>query len=68
MKRPEDRATYAELLEHEFLRDDPTSNVDMVGWVEKALKWIDSRRSGGTSTDGIERKDSSLSADTTPAS
>ncbi|KAG5648566.1 hypothetical protein DXG03_003177 [Asterophora parasitica] len=39
-KKPEDRASYSELLEHPFLQSDRTrENVDMVGWVQKALEY-----------------------------
>ncbi|KAF9010558.1 kinase-like protein [Cyathus striatus] len=37
-KNPKDRATYAQLLEHPFLANDQTRDVDMVGWVEHALE------------------------------
>lgn len=37
-KKPEDRATYAELLEDPFLREE-RKDVDMAGWVEKALEY-----------------------------
>lgn len=36
MKRPEDRATYKELLEHPFLLEDSQREVDMPGWVARA--------------------------------
>ncbi|KAL0956412.1 hypothetical protein HGRIS_002560 [Hohenbuehelia grisea] len=36
-KRPESRATYNELLEHPFLVADAQREVDMVGWVERAI-------------------------------
>ncbi|KAG5654379.1 hypothetical protein H0H81_003203, partial [Sphagnurus paluster] len=43
-KNPEDRATYAELLEHPFLKlDAKRKNVDMVGWVEKAIAHREAR-------------------------
>jgi len=38
------RATYAELLEHSFLADDLTREVDMIAWVTKALSTRDARR------------------------
>jgi len=41
MKEPEARATYAELLEHTFLVEDRTRNVDMVGWVAHAIEHRD---------------------------
>ncbi|KIJ49467.1 hypothetical protein M422DRAFT_27832 [Sphaerobolus stellatus SS14] len=37
-KDPEIRATYAQLLEHPFLKEDCTREVDMAGWVERALE------------------------------
>ncbi|KAF5380626.1 hypothetical protein D9615_004549 [Tricholomella constricta] len=43
-KKPEDRASYSELLEHPFLqRDAERQDVDMVGWVEKALEHREQR-------------------------
>ncbi|KZT26659.1 MAP kinase [Neolentinus lepideus HHB14362 ss-1] len=38
MKRPEDRATYKELLEHPFLVEDSRRQVDMPEWVARALE------------------------------
>lgn len=37
-KDPNRRPTYAQLLEHPFLLADKGAEVDMVGWVERALK------------------------------
>ncbi|KAF7971819.1 hypothetical protein HWV62_19915, partial [Athelia sp. TMB] len=37
IKEPDGRATYAELLEHPFLLGEAERDVDMVGWVERAL-------------------------------
>lgn len=37
-KDPNRRPTYAQLLEHPFLVADKGAEVDMVGWVEGALK------------------------------
>ncbi|KAG6836846.1 hypothetical protein H0H93_002287 [Arthromyces matolae] len=37
-KKPEDRASYQELLEHPFLQADLGKEVDMVGWVRSALE------------------------------
>ncbi|TBU42857.1 kinase-like protein [Dichomitus squalens] len=37
-KIPERRATYAELLEHPFLVEDSTREVDMPAWVESAVE------------------------------
>ncbi|KAG6842136.1 hypothetical protein C0991_001629 [Blastosporella zonata] len=36
-KKPEDRATYQELLDHPFLKADAERQVDMVAWVKGAL-------------------------------
>lgn len=39
-KNPEDRASYSQLLEHPFLKGDALrKDVDMVGWVQKALEY-----------------------------
>ncbi|KZP18760.1 kinase-like protein [Athelia psychrophila] len=37
IKEPDGRATYAELLVHPFLNGEAGRDVDMVGWVERAL-------------------------------
>jgi len=37
VKEPSRRATYAELCEHPFLRDERNRDVEMVGWVQRAL-------------------------------
>jgi len=47
VKRPEVRATYAELSSHPFLREDARRNVDMRGWVARALQWRDAQRQQG---------------------
>ncbi|KII92816.1 hypothetical protein PLICRDRAFT_103055 [Plicaturopsis crispa FD-325 SS-3] len=39
VKSAEGRASYAELLEHPFLRGESTKQVDMVGWVSEALAY-----------------------------
>ncbi|KAI9511186.1 kinase-like protein [Russula earlei] len=44
VKRPEDRATYAQLLSHPFLHEDARRNVDMRGWVARALQWKDEQK------------------------
>ncbi|KAI0268744.1 kinase-like protein [Gloeopeniophorella convolvens] len=44
VKRPEGRATYAELLSHPFLREDAHRNIDMRGWVARALQWREAQR------------------------
>ncbi len=64
VKRPECRATYAELLvrslpfslscletdwttqSHPFLLEDAQRQVDMQGWVARALEWRDAQRQG----------------------
>ncbi|KAH9978923.1 kinase-like domain-containing protein [Lactifluus volemus] len=46
--RPEDRATYAELLvSHPFLQEDARRDVDMGEWVASALQWRDVQRQQG---------------------
>ncbi|OSD04068.1 kinase-like protein [Trametes coccinea BRFM310] len=42
-KVPERRATYAELLEHPFLVEDSKREVDMPGWVAKAIEAREAR-------------------------
>lgn len=37
MKDPNQRYTYAQLLEHPFLAGEKDAEVDMAGWVEQAL-------------------------------
>ncbi|THH16236.1 hypothetical protein EW146_g4369 [Bondarzewia mesenterica] len=44
IKRPEGRATYAELLGHRFLAMDSKREVDMPGWVERALAWREAQK------------------------
>ncbi|KAF8637946.1 hypothetical protein AX16_010579 [Volvariella volvacea WC 439] len=41
VKAPEGRATYKDLLEHPFLVADANREVDMVGWVAKAVEYRD---------------------------
>ena len=38
MKDPNARPTYAQLLEHPFLKADKDAEVDMVGWVAQCLE------------------------------
>jgi len=38
-KNPQSRATYSELLEHQWLVEDAARTVDMAGWVAKAMEW-----------------------------
>ncbi|KAH9942267.1 kinase-like protein [Epithele typhae] len=42
-KIPDRRATYTELLEHPFLVEDVGRDVDMAGWVEKAIEAREAR-------------------------
>jgi mitogen-activated protein kinase kinase len=44
VKEPTRRATYTELLEHPWLVNDQKREVDMVGWVEKALTWREAEK------------------------
>ncbi|TDL25930.1 kinase-like protein [Rickenella mellea] len=54
-KDPELRATYAELLEHPFLVDDKTRNVDMVGWVSRALAYREAQQAQSQSQQQQQR-------------
>ncbi|TFY65949.1 hypothetical protein EVG20_g5149 [Dentipellis fragilis] len=42
VKRPEERWSYKELLDHSFLVNDAHRDVDMRGWVAHALAWRES--------------------------
>jgi hypothetical protein len=44
VKEPTRRATYTELLDHVWLVKDQTREVDMAGWVEKALAWREAEK------------------------
>lgn len=44
VKRPEDRASYAELLAHPFLQEDTRRDVDLGEWVAHALQWRDEQK------------------------
>ena len=44
VKEPTRRATYSELLAHPWLVKDQKREVDMVGWVEKALTWREAEK------------------------
>ncbi|KAI0057958.1 kinase-like protein [Artomyces pyxidatus] len=44
VKRPEGRASYAELMAHPFLRNDHLKEVDMRGWVARAFAWRSEQR------------------------
>ncbi|QRV93827.1 mitogen activated protein kinase kinase [Ceratobasidium sp. AG-Ba] len=48
IKEPIKRATYAELLEHPWLVADRTREVDMAGWVAKAVAYREAKRAAGT--------------------
>lgn len=38
LKDPNQRPTYAQLLEHPFLKADKDADVDMAGWVASAME------------------------------
>ncbi|KAG6873409.1 MAP kinase kinase Wis1 [Termitomyces sp. Mi166 len=42
-KKPEDRATYQELLDHPFLKADAEREVDMVKWVKGAMEYKETK-------------------------
>ncbi|KAG6880202.1 hypothetical protein C0992_003866 [Termitomyces sp. T32_za158] len=44
-KKPEERATYQELLDHPFLKSDATREVDMVEWVKGAIDYKEQKLS-----------------------
>ncbi|KAI5123048.1 hypothetical protein M0805_000483 [Coniferiporia weirii] len=50
IKEPERRATYAELLGHAFLVQDLSCNVNMVGWVLRALTYRDAQHTSASSS------------------
>lgn len=53
MKDPLKRGTYAQLLEHPFLVEDRTREVDMVAWVESAIAKVeDARRAARAAANG----------------
>ncbi|KAJ9122519.1 hypothetical protein QFC22_001948 [Naganishia vaughanmartiniae] len=55
-KEPERRWTYAQLLEHPWMKQDDERDVDMVGWVQRALESRAAKKKSGapTSTSGPE--------------
>ncbi|KAJ9127021.1 hypothetical protein QFC24_001252 [Naganishia onofrii] len=55
-KEPERRWTYAQLLEHPWMKQDDERDVDMVGWVQRALESRAAKKKNGapTSTSGPE--------------
>ncbi|KAL4074238.1 kinase-like protein [Scleroderma citrinum] len=44
VKNSEERATYQELLAHPWMRMDAEREVDMAGWVARAIEWRDQGR------------------------
>jgi mitogen-activated protein kinase kinase len=44
VKRPEGRASYAELMNHPFLQEDARRNVDIGEWVTYALQWREEQK------------------------
>ncbi|KIY74438.1 MAP kinase [Cylindrobasidium torrendii FP15055 ss-10] len=42
-KEPQQRATYRELLDHPFLQDEETKDIDMVSWVASAMRFKEAR-------------------------
>ncbi|KAH7911975.1 kinase-like protein, partial [Hygrophoropsis aurantiaca] len=47
IKNADERATYGELLKHPWLVADAGREVDMAGWVARAMEWRDRGRNGG---------------------
>ncbi|KAH7919324.1 kinase-like protein [Leucogyrophana mollusca] len=47
VKNASERATYPELLDHPWLLADMDREVDMVGWVARAMEWRDRGRKAG---------------------
>ncbi|KAG8849346.1 hypothetical protein FRB96_000882 [Tulasnella sp. 330] len=53
MKEPAQRGTYAQLLEHPWLKEDSTRQVDMVAWVTRAVVLRErAKKSGSTISNG----------------
>jgi len=53
MKEPTQRGTYAQLLEHPWLKEDSARKVDMVAWVARAVGLREkAKKSGSTITNG----------------
>lgn len=46
VKKAEERASYAELLAHPWIQMDVKREVDMAGWVARAVEWRDRGRRG----------------------
>jgi len=53
VKSPSERAAYAELLEHEFVKRDESREVDMVSWVAEALRFRDTKLAVKTMSKGV---------------
>ncbi|KAL5523707.1 WIS1 [Sanghuangporus baumii] len=49
-KEPYARATYGELLDHPFLLEDRNRDVDMVGWVERAVAFREANNASPASS------------------
>ncbi|KZV74413.1 MAP kinase [Peniophora sp. CONT] len=58
IKQPESRASYHELLEHPFLQDEETRDVDIASWTVRAVAWKIEQRQ--------KERDESLSKDARP--
>ncbi|KLO16955.1 kinase-like protein [Schizopora paradoxa] len=68
VKEPQSRASYAELLEHPFLVEDRTREVDMVGWVASAVAYREAQKSSASSTGTASPSNSASSASSGGAS
>ncbi|ESK96543.1 putative map kinase kinase [Moniliophthora roreri MCA 2997] len=49
-KQPDDRATYADLLEHPFVKSDEGRDVDMVTWVQDCLRFREAKQAAASTT------------------
>ncbi|KAF5370743.1 hypothetical protein D9758_001945 [Tetrapyrgos nigripes] len=47
IKSPSERAGYADLLAHDFIQADEGREVDMAGWVAKAMRFRDAKQAFG---------------------
>ena len=47
LKQPDARPTYAQLLEHPWMKEDDEREVDMAAWVARALEARANRRTTG---------------------
>jgi len=70
VKEPDGRATYAELLEHPFLLNEQDRDVDMVGWIERALVYRNATliSSSSSSSSSSSPSNSTVTLTTTPSS